>query len=150
MTTVTFTFFALPPLPDGKHPVHLYLKKEEPTWEMSPGAEHRAMKDAAKIIADLVRENDVGDEDRLLKDGEPPEGSFPVARFKLNVSWNRKMKLPHYSKGDYERVGEGVKAVWNPVAALMMQLRDYTYGILRKREKQDLKLKMERTVSNEA
>ena len=150
MTTITFTFYALPPLPDGTHPVHLYLKQEEPTWDMSPGAERKAIKDAAQIVADLVRENDVENEERLLKEGEPPEGAFPVAFFTINVLWNRPMKLPHYTKGDYGRIGVGKEGRWNRVAQVMMELHAYTYGVLHKREKRELKKKLERKSKNAA
>lgn len=144
MTVITFSFCALPALPDGRNPVHLYLRQEEPTWNLSPGAERKAIKDAAQIVSDIVRQNTEADPGRLLRDGCPPDDSALICFFRINVSWNRKLRLAEYSKGDYARTAFGMDSRWNPVAECMMELRDYIYGVLHKRQKKETKEKMER------
>lgn len=142
MTAINFVFYAYPKRDDGTYPIHLHVKQLDPLWNETPHAERKSIKDAAQIVQDIVRNNttDKRDEgDTLLCDGEPPDGAFPVFRFTLGVSWDRKLKLAHYTRIDYQRLEWDAK--WLPVASVGMELYNYTFSVIRKREKAEIKEK---------
>lgn len=130
MTIITFTYAGLP-LGDGRYKIHLYIKQEDPTWDLSPLEERRAIKDAKQIMADLIRTNDPQDDGRMLQEGDTPENARIICRFGLKVGWNARTRTATYAKGNYERLEWDHR--WNPVAELMMEQLDYTVGTLKKR-----------------
>lgn len=139
MITVTFTYAGLR-LPTGLHAVHLYVKREnDGGFDLSPRAEKLAMNDAELIVRDIVRVNEPQDDDRLLQDGEPPSDSELIAKFKIAIRWDRKLKMATYHRAGHERFAWEAK--WQPVAALMMEQYDYTMSVLRNREKSERKEK---------
>lgn len=143
MTTITFTFGATP-LTDGRARINMFVKQLEPTYTESPGEEWRAEKDAAQVVHDIVlRRAERGDDpDRLLRSGDLPPEADPIIWFAIGVTWDRSLKLPHYSRVGYERVN--FEGRFTPVAQLAMELFDYTMSVLRKREKRDRRAKMEK------
>lgn len=133
MTTITFTFTATA-LGDGRHRINMFVKQLDPTYTESPGEEHRATKDARQIVDDIIaRRKEQGDDfDQLLRDGEPPKEAVPVFMFAIGVTWDRGLKMAHYSRICHQRyLWEGR---WTVVASMGMELFDYTMGVLRKRE----------------
>ena len=141
MTPITFTFMATP-IGNGQHRVNMYVKAIEPTYTESPGEEHRAAKDAAQIIRDIYARHKDNDNhpDRMLQFGEPAKEAFPVFQFVIGVTWDRPLKMAHYSRVSYERVLQDGK--WSDVAATGMELYAYTMSVLRKREKRERAEKM--------
>ena len=133
MTEIVFTYAGLL-REDGMYAVHLYLDQST-DWEGTPRGERVALDDAAHIIRDLVRENDVKNPERLLKDGAPPKDAVIICRNSIRLYYDRALRMARYKRGDYERLQWDSK--WNPVAALMMELYDYTYGVLKKRERKE-------------
>lgn len=144
MTTITFTFAATP-LPDGRARVNMFIKRLEPTYTESPGEEWRAEKDAAQVVHDIVlrRAEKDDDPDRLLQSGDLPPEADPIIWFAIGVTWDRPLKLPHYSRVGYGRVNFDGR--FTSVARLAMELYDYTMSVLRKREKRDRAAKMAKT-----
>lgn len=128
---------------NGYHAVHLYFTKEnDGAFDMSPLAERKALEDAEIIIQDALRINEPDKEERLVKRGEPPPDDVIVCRAKIEIRWNRKFKMATYHKAGYERLLWDAK--WQPVAALMMEQYNYTFGVLRKRENAERKERAER------
>jgi hypothetical protein len=139
MITVNLTYTGRP-LPNGLHRVNLYVTYEnDEQFDLSPRAEQRAIEDAKLIVRDIVKVNDPDDEDRLLQRGEPSPDDSIVCRAKISLRWDRKRKMVTYHRAGYERFLWESK--WQPVAALMMEQYDYTFGVLRKRENAERKQK---------
>lgn len=141
MTPITYTFTATP-LGDGRHRINMFVKALEPTYTESPGEEHRAAKDAAQVVRDIIARRAAKDDDpdKLLQDGDPPPNSFPVFQFVIGVTWNRPLKMAHYSRVCHQRyLWDGR---WTVVAATAMDLYDYTMSVLRKRENLERKTKL--------
>lgn len=142
MISLTF-IYAGTPLPDGRHATHLYVRRDnDGEFDLSPRAEKAALEDAGRIVADLIRENDPDDEERLLKRGEPSEDDLVIGWYKIIVRWDRRRRMATYHRGGYERFQFGAK--WNPVGQLMMEQYDYIMSVLRKREKAERKAYDER------
>lgn len=151
MTTITFGFYALGKLDDGRIPVHMYLRRLEPTYTESPGEEHRAMKDAADTIEKIVSDQDgVGtpEDQRLLQAGDPPEDAKPVIQFAIGVTWDRATKSPHYTKVCHQRVM--FDSLWNPVATVAMDLYEYIFSVLRAYEKERRRRGLEKIARSQA
>ena len=140
MTTLEFTYRARP-LPDGRHVIHMYIDRHDTEWATMPRAARREIEDAEIIIHDLLRENDVAQEELLLKSGEPPSDSFAICHFFVNVRWDKARGQIRYSRGDWNR--DTQDKMWNPVFKLMMNQQSQIVGILkarmRKEEKENLK-----------
>jgi hypothetical protein len=125
---------------NGYHAVHLYFTKEnDGAFDMSPLSERKALEDAEIIIQDILQTNEPDKEERLVKRGEPPPEDVIVCRAKIEVHWDRKLKMATYKRGGFERFQWEAK--WQPVAALMMEQYNYTFGVLRKRENAERKQK---------
>lgn len=138
MTTLTYTLAALEALPDGRYPVHLYIRRDEPTNSELVSRERKAAADAERVLQDIIRSNDPEpDGDRLLRPGEMPASALPLFVFAIGASWDRDAKIARYTKIDYRRVLQHRK--WTKVAALGMELYETTYGIIHKREKKEAK-----------
>lgn len=136
MTTLTFTFGGVR-LPDGRYCVRMYIHRDEPTYTELVSRERKAAEDAEQIMRDIVTENLTEDETRLLSAGDMPADALPIFAFCIGVSWDRAAKMSHYSRIDHRRLLMGKK--WTPIATLAMELYDYTFGVVRKRENADRK-----------
>ena len=82
-----------------------------------------------------------------MQSGDLPPEADPIIWFAIGVTWDRPLKLPHYSRVGYERVNFDGR--FTSVARLAMELYDYTMSVLRKREKRDRKAKMEKMKNGE-
>jgi hypothetical protein len=102
---------------------------------MSPLSERKALEDAEIIIQDILQTNEPYKEERLVKRGEPPPEDVVVCRAKIEVHWDRKLKMATYKRGGHERFQWEAK--WQPVAALMMEQYFYTMDILKHRERKE-------------
>jgi hypothetical protein len=121
---------------NGYHAVHLYFTKEnDGAFDISPLAERKALEDAEIIIQDALRTNEPDKEERLVKRGEPPPEDVIVCRSKIEIHWDRKLKMATYKRGGHERFQWEAK--WQPVAALMMEQYNYTMSILKSRERKE-------------
>lgn len=121
---------------NGYHAVHLYFAKEnDGAFDMSPLAERKALEDAETIIQDALRINESDKEERLVKRGEPAPDDVIVCRAKIEIHWDRKLKMATYKRGGFERFQWEAK--WQPVAALMMEQYSYTMDILKHRERKE-------------
>lgn len=147
MITVNLTY-AGRLLPNGLHRINLYVTREnDEQFDLSPIAERKALEDAKIIVDDIVRVNDSSDDtDRLLRDGSPAPDDAIVCRAKIAIRWDRKLKMATYHRAGYKRFLWEAK--WQPVAALMMEQYDYTFGVLRKRENAERKQKEKKNVQN--
>jgi len=105
----------------------------DPTWDYTPRNERLAMQDAAQVVRDIIGSNDVENEERLLKAGEPPTDAYPVFMFAIGINWNRTKRIAHYSRVCYQRYK--MDGRWNPVATLGMSQMDYIMSVLRQYEK---------------
>lgn len=137
MITVNLTY-AGKLLPNGLHRVNLYVTREnDEQFDLSPIAERKALEDAQIIIDDILRINNPDKNDRLLQRGEPAPDDEIICRAKISIRWDRKRKMATYHRAGYDRFLWEAK--WQPVAALMMEQYDYTFGVLRKRENAERK-----------
>lgn len=137
MTLLHLTFGALPfaDAKRGTHIIHAYLHQSEPTRTDDPGAERRAAKDCAKIVDDIILRNINEDEERLLQEGEIPADALPIFTFAIGVAWDRDAKMLSYKMMDYATLCDQRK--FSPVYALGAELYHYTFGVLKKRERDD-------------
>lgn len=136
MTNLYFTFAALPPRNDGTHVVHMYVRQGEPTRTDNPGDERRAGRDTKQIVTDIctVRNCDPRNEERLLWEGEMPPEAEPVFVFAIGVCWDREAKSATYKKLGFASVYTDPK--FTKVAPTGAELFDYTFGVLKGREKE--------------
>jgi len=140
MIPINFVLWAYPIRPEKTYPVHLHINQLEPTWGDTPRGERMAIIDAAQIVRDIVANNsDKKNENLLLRDDDPPHDAFPIFRFTLGVSWNRELKIAHYSRVGYERYEWDAK--WLPAVRVGMELYEYTYSVIHGREKSEIKKK---------
>jgi len=137
MTLLHFTFGALPyhDQSKGTHIIHCWITQSEMTQTDDPGAERRAAKDARHILDDILLRNINTDEERLLQDGEMPAEVTPVFTFALGVAWDKPNSQPSYRRFDYATLCHDAK--FAPVAQLGRELYDYTFKVLKDRERKD-------------
>jgi len=137
MTLLHFTFGALPyhDPTNGTHIIHCWISQSEPTNTGDAAEERRAAKDARHIIDDILLRNITTDDERLLQDGEMPSDVTPVFTFALGVAWDKANRQPSYKQFDYATLCPDAK--FTPVLKLGRELYDYTFKVLRDRERKD-------------
>ena len=89
----------------------------------------------AQIVGDIILRNVNEDEERLLQEGEMPAEVLPIFTFAIGCAWDREAKMPSYKLMDYATLCDQRK--FAPVYALGAELYHYTFGVLKKRERED-------------